>query len=168
MKQIVLLVVALMLSASAIAEPPSIRFDGFGPVTVGMKKVAVNRALGQILERSPDAEDEECEYFIPTKGLEGISFMFSHGRLARIDVVEGKTQTDSGIHIGDSISKIRKAYPKGVNVTAHQYIPSPQGKYVTVKSPDGKYAIRFETDNGRIVTFYSGRFPEVEFVERCL
>lgn len=48
-----------------------------------------------------------------------------------------------------------------VAITAHQYIPAPHGKYVTVKSPDGKHAIRFETDNGRVVAFYSGRFPEV-------
>ena len=167
MKHIVLLVVAIVISASAIAEPPAIRFDGFGPITVGMKRAAVIRALGQKPERSPDAEDEECEYFIPNQGLEGISFMFSYGRLARIDVDKGKTPTDSGLRIGDSMSRIRKAYPKGVTVTARQYIPSPHGKYVTVKSPDGKFAIRFETHKGRIVTFYSGRFPEVEFVARC-
>ena len=168
MRLIVSFAVAMVFATQAQAEPPSIRFDGFGPVTIGMSKAAVDLALGQKLEQPPGSHDEECEYFSPTNGLNGVLFMFSHDRLVRIDVEKGKTSTASGIRIGDSISKIRKAYTTGVIITAHQYIPQPHGKYVTAKSADGKHAIRFETDGGRIVAFYSGRFPEVEYVERCL
>ena len=168
MRTIAALVVFVVIAAPALAGSPSIRFDGFGPVHLGMSMTDVKRVLGQELVQPPGSHDEECEYFLPEKGLDGVLFMFSHGRLVRIDVEEGKTSTESGIRIGDSISKIKKAYTTGVAVTAHQYIPAPQGKYVTVKSPDGKHAIRFETDNGRVVAFYSGRFPEVEYVERCL
>ena len=168
MRQIAALLMFVTITSTVLAEPLFVRFDGFGPVTVGMTKAAVDRALAQKLEQPPESHDNECEYFVPTKGLAGVLFMFSHGRLVRIDVKKGKTQTELGIRIGDSISKIRKAYTTGVAITAHQYIPAPQGKYVTVKSPDGKHAIRFETDNGRVVAFYSGRFPEVEYVERCL
>ena len=168
MRQIAALLVFLAITSAALAQPPSIRFDGFGPVTVGMSKAEVDRALAQKLEQPPESHDNECEYFAPTQGLTGVLFMFSHGRLVRVDVEKGKTQTALGIRIGDSIAKIKKAYTARVAITAHQYIPAPHGKYVTVKSPDGKHAIRFETDNGRVVAFYSGRFPEVEYVERCL
>lgn len=168
MRQTAALLFLLAMTSTALASPPSIRFDGFGPVTVGMTKAAVDRALAQKLEQPPEAHDNECEYFVPTKGLAGVLFMFSHGHLVRVDVEKGRTQTDLGIRIGDSIARIRTAYKTGIAITAHQYIPAPQGKYVTVKSPDGKHAIRFETYNGRVVAFYSGRFPEVEYVERCL
>lgn len=168
MRQIAAILILFSITSTTLAQSPSIRFDGFGPVTVGMTKAEVDRALAQKLEQPPETHDNECEYFVPSKGLTGVLFMFSHGRLVRVDVEMGTTQTEAGIRIGDSISKIRKAYTAGVVITAHQYIPAPQGKYVTVKSPDGKHAIRFETDNGRVVAFYSGRFPEVEYVERCL
>lgn len=158
----------LIFSTSAWAGSSSIRFDGFGPVNIGMSLNAVKRALGQELTQAPESHDEECEYFLPVKGLDGVLFMFSHGQLVRIDVETGNTATEAGIRIGDSIAKIRKVYPSGIAFTPHQYIPSPQGKYVTAKSPSGKYAIRFESDNGRVIAFYAGRFPEVEYVERCL
>lgn len=168
MKKFTVLLLLFSATSAALAEPPSIRFNGFGPTSVGMSKATVERALSQKLEQPPESHDIECEYFEPTKGLSGVLFMFVQGKLVRIDVEKGKTQTEAGIRIGDPISKIKKAYPKRLTITAHQYIPAPQGKYVTVKSPDGKSAIRFEIDNGLVVAFYSGRFTEVEYVERCL
>jgi hypothetical protein len=128
----------------------------------------VGNALGLKLSQLPEAHDEECAYLVPIKGLKGVLFMFSHGRVVRIDVESGKTQTESGVRIGDSLTKIMKIYKRGVTVTPHQYIPEPQGKYVTVKAPDGKTGIRFEIDNGLVVAFYSGLFPQVTYVERCL
>lgn len=94
--------------------------------------------------------------------------MFSRSRVVRVDVRDGTIETESGIRIGDQVGKIAKAYNGKVTVAPHQYIPEPEGKYLTVKSSNGKRAIRFETDNGRVVTFYAGRFPEVKYVEGCL
>jgi hypothetical protein len=169
MKPVLAMAVALCLPALAGAEPtPAVRYDGFGPVRVGMTKAAASKALRAKLERTTAAGDNECEYLRATSQWKGVEFMFSRGRVARIDVVEGTTPTDSGVRIGDSISAIKTAYRARITETPHQYIPEPDGKYVTVKSPNGKYAIRFETDNGKIVTYYSGRFPEVIFVEHCL
>ncbi len=144
------------------------RYNGFGPVSVGMSKAAAAAALGADLERTNVAGDVECEYLHAKNGWPGIEFMFSQGALVRVDVVKGNMATASGIRIGDSIAKIKKAYAKRVEVTPHKYIPLPDGKYITVKAPDGKSAIRFETDKGRVITYYAGRFPEVEYVEHCL
>ena len=168
MKKFTVLLLLFSVTSTVLAESPSIRFNGFGPASVGMSKATVERVLSQKLEQPPESHDIECEYFEPTNDLSGVLFMFAQGKLVRIDVEKGKIQTEAGIRIGDSMSKIKKAYPQRLTITAHQYIPEPQGKYVTVKSPDGKSAIRFEIDNGRVVAFYSGRFPEVEYVERCL
>ncbi|WP_334158059.1 hypothetical protein [Oryzomicrobium sp.] len=94
--------------------------------------------------------------------------MFSRGRVARVDVREGATKTAAGIRLGDNIPKVMEVYHGRIEVTPHQYIPEPEGKYLTVKSVNGKRAIRFETDGDRVVTFYAGRFPEVQYVEGCL
>ena len=161
--------IAALLSIPAVADPSAtMRYDGFGPVNVGMSKTAASAALGVELERTNVAGDNECEYLQAKSGWEGIEFMFSQGVVVRVDVMKGRTATAKGIRIGDSIAKIRKAYPKRVEVAPHQYIPLPDGKYISVKSPNGKSAIRFETDKGRVITYYAGRFPEVEYVEHCL
>lgn len=167
MKPASVLAISFFLSLSALAEP-TVRFDGFGPVSVGMSKAEVSHALKQNLSQSPERNDEECEYLVPTKGFDGVLFMFSHDHLVRIDIEKGNTATVAGIRIGNSISEIRRAYPKRFAVSPHQYIPAPDGKYVTVKSPGGKHGIRFETDKGRVIAYYSGLFPQVEYVERCL
>lgn len=162
-------IVALLLPLVAAAQSTfTVRFDGFGPVRVGMSKTDVSRALGQELELTKQPGVEECEYLHVKKEWKGLEFMFSQGIVVRIDVMKGSTATQAGIGIGDSISKIKKAYPKRLAVEPHKHIPLPEGKYVTVKAPDGKHAIRFETDKGRVITYYSGRFPEVEYVEHCL
>lgn len=169
MRSALSLAIAALLSAHAVADSSAtVRYDGFGPVKVGMSKAAAAAALGVDLERTNVAGDSECEYLHAKGDWDGIEFMFSQGIVVRIDVMKGHTATANGIRIGDSIAKIRKAYPKRVEVEPHQYIPLPDGKYITVKSPDGKTAIRFETDKGRVITYYAGRFPEVEYVEHCL
>lgn len=169
MKLLVAIFAVFALLPAAQAEDRFVvRYDGFGPVLIGMTKAEVSAALGERLVQTSGAEDFECEYLHPTKHWKGVAFMFSRGRVARVDVREGTTETDSGIRIGDQIEKVKKAYGRKVNITPHQYIPEPEGKYLTVKSSNGKRAICFETDNGRIVTFYAGRFPEVEYVEGCL
>lgn len=169
MRSALLLGIAVLMSVPAVADQPAtMRYDGFGPVKIGMSKVAVAAALGGELESANEAGGVECEYLRAKSGWDGIGFLFSNGVVARIDVIEGRTATANGIRIGDPIAKIRKAYPRRVEIVPHQYIPPPDGKYVTVKSPNGKSAIRFETDKGRVITYYAGRFPEVEYVEHCL
>lgn len=161
--------ITALLSIPAVADPSAtVRYDGFGPVKVGMSKTVASAALGVELERTNVAGDNECEYLHAKSGWEGIEFMFSQGVVVRVDVMKGRTATANGIRIGDSIAKIKKAYPKRVEVAPHQYIPLPDGKYLTVKSSSGTNAIRFETDKGRVINYYAGRFPEIEYVEHCL
>ena len=41
------------------------------------------------------------------------------------------------------------------------------GHYLTAKSSDGKYGIRFETEDGKITMYCAGRFDAIQLVERC-
>lgn len=169
MRAVLAVLVAFALPLDTVAgDSFTVRYDGVGPAKIGMTKAQVSRVLGESLERSPGAGDIECEYLYSPRSMVGVKFMFSRERLARIDISEGATPTEAGIRIGDNIAKIRKAYGGRISVAPHQYIPEPDGKYITVKAPGGRRAIRFETDKGLVVTYYAGRFPEVTFVEGCL
>jgi len=52
-----------------------------------------------------------------------------------------------------------------MKVTGHQYIDT--GHYLTVRSADGRYGIRFETDKGKIIEYYAGTYEAIQYVEGC-
>ena len=80
--------------------------------------------------------------------------MIADGKLVRVDVEAGGVATSSGISMGDSEAHARQLYGSGMNVTPRKDVdPS---HHLTVRSTDGHYGIRFETDNGKITTLYAG------------
>ena len=110
----------------------------------------------------------ECTYVRPSKAPPGVSVMLASGRVARIDVDSAGVQSDAGVAVGDTASKVEAAYAGRVSTLPHKYVPG--GQYLTVKpvSPaDSTLRIVFEAEGGRITRFRSGRVPEVELVERC-
>jgi len=52
-----------------------------------------------------------------------------------------------------------------LKVGPHKYIDN--GHYLTAKSSDGHYGIRFETEDGKITTYHVGRFDAIQLVARC-
>jgi hypothetical protein len=158
---------ALLLSPTCFGQESfTVRYDGFGPVLVGMSKTEVVRLLGVKLVPGGIGSDE-CEYLRPAKGLGGVLFMFIRGKVARIDVNQRGVATEDGVRVGDPLSKIETAYPRGFFVEPHHYIEWPKGKYVTVRTADGKYGIRFEIETGRVIRYYAGRYAEIQLVEGC-
>jgi hypothetical protein len=94
--------------------------------------------------------------------------MFARGRVARIDVASAGVTSDAGIAVGDSAARVTEAYAGRVTTPPHKYVPG--GQYLTVRSTspaDSARRMVFETENGRVTRFRSGRVPEVEWVERC-
>jgi len=94
--------------------------------------------------------------------------MLAHGGVTRIDVESSGVQSDAGIVVGDSASRVSQVYAGRVTTTPHKYIEG--GQYLTVRSPspqDSALRIVFEIEAGRVTRFRSGRLPEVAWVERC-
>jgi len=50
-------------------------------------------------------------------------------------------------------------------VEPHKYIDD--GHYLTIRSADRKYGIRFETEKGKITGFYAGLYSAIQYVEGC-
>lgn len=147
-----------------VSSKYKIRFDGFGPVKVGMKPADAMKSLTLTENRYDDESD--CYYLdMDSANPENLpSFMVNNGTVARVDVSVPGYRTEAGAKVGDTEARIKKLYGGRVEVSPHEYV---DGHYLTVASKDGKHAIIFETD-GKIVTYIrAGRVPEAGFIEGC-
>jgi hypothetical protein len=167
------LIVALVVANIATVHADDawvIREDGVGPAKIGMTLPQLNAVLGEKFTK-PSEKGEEgeggdaCFYVNPSKRPH-VSFMIENGRLARVDVNAPGIHTLEGIQVGDAESKVQRVYGARVKVEPHKY--NDDGHYLTIPSRDGRYGMRFETDKGKITTFYGGRFEAVQYIEGCL
>jgi hypothetical protein len=101
----------------------------------------------------------------PEPEVEGLWFMISNDRVVRIEVTAAGITTKSGLGVGDSDDRVKELFPT-VEVTPHKYV-APDGNYLTVWSASHKAAVRFETLQGKVTSFYAGQVPQVEYVEGC-
>jgi hypothetical protein len=155
---------ALLLVATSFAIGDSvIRDDGVGPVKIGMTLAELSATLLQKL--SEDESGSENCFYVHARGHGHVSFMIEDGRLSRIDVDAPGIATSTGIQVGDSEAHARQVYGAKLKVTEHKYVDT--GHYLTVRSADGRYGVRFETDKGKITMFYAGRYDAIQYVEGC-
>lgn len=160
-----LLFVAIMTGSSLARDVWVIREDSAGPVKVGMTLTQLNMVLHEKFSMPDDKDEQGCFYVDPDK-YAPISFMIVRGRLARIDVVGAGVLTAEGIQVGDSEQRARRVYGPRMKVTPHAYT-GPEGHYLTIRSRNGRYGIRLETDEGKITMFYAGRFETIQYIEGC-
>lgn len=142
-----------------------LRYDGFGPVKVGMTLEQAQTALGVEFKLYDDYEGG-CNYAEPLAGdpERTPGFMVNDGTIARIDISKPEYQTDKGAKVGDSEERIKQLYGEAVEIEQHFYI---DGHYLTIKYEEGKYAMVFETDGSEVTYIRAGRMPEAWFVEGC-
>ena len=158
-----LLCVGLMGSSIA-GESWAVREDGVGPVKIGMTLSQLNAILREKFSLPSDKEEQRCFFVSPSKHPQ-ISLMIESGRLLRIDVDQTGVPTSEGIQVGDSEAHARHVYGPRMKVTPHFYTDT--GHYLTVRSEDRRYGVRFETDQGKITMFYSGTYEAIQYVEGC-
>jgi len=139
--------------------------DGIGAIRVGMTVDELRTAVGDVPGANVTAD---CSYVRPSSAPPGVSVMLARGQVARIDVDSAGVSSDAGVAVGDSAARIADAYAARMTATPHKYVPG--GQYLTVRSTSPADSLRrmvFETENGRVTRFRTGRVPEVEWVERC-
>jgi hypothetical protein len=147
-------------STAWIATP-----DGIGAIRVGMTADELRTAVGEIAGANATAD---CSYVRPSSAPPGVSVMLARGQVVRVDVDSAGVRSDAGVAVGDSASKISDAYEARVTATPHKYVPG--SRYFTVRSTspgDTSRRMVFETKNGRVTRFRTGRVPEVDWIERC-
>jgi hypothetical protein len=159
---------ALLLFLSLIGNSSAsggwvLREDGVGPVKIGMTLAQLSAALHQ--ELAADERDEQGCFYINARGHDHVSFMIIDGHVQRVEVGAPGIKTTTGLQVGDSEARAREAYGSRMKVTGHQYIDT--GHYLTIRSSDGHYGVRFETDKGKIIGFYAGTYDAIQYVEGC-
>lgn len=130
-----------------------------------MSIAELRKVAGDVPPANPTAE---CSYVRPGATPPGVLVMLARGQVARVDIDSAGVASDAGVSVGDSAARVTEAYAGRVTATPHKYVPG--GQYLTVRSTspaDSARRMVFETENGRVTRFRSGRVPEVEWVERC-
>ena len=156
---------ALVAAAPVRADDWVVRVDGAGPLKVGMKFDTVNQVLGDHMQRPPEPRgSSNCFYVRPTDDPR-IMLMFVDDVLRRVDAQEEGVRSERGVRVGDPVARVRQAYGEAVQEEPHAYDNAE--RYLTVRTGGGQYAIRFETDKGRIAWLYAGYWTQVQWIEAC-
>jgi hypothetical protein len=136
--------------------------DSFGPIRVGMSVAEARRAAG--VELTGNLSSPECAMLYITTDP-AVRLMIENGKVTRIDITDARHPTVLGIRVGDTEARAQSAYGGKLEITRHKY--NERGHYLTLRSPDKKSAMVFETDGERITAIRGGVIPSVEYVERC-
>lgn len=160
---VIAMLAVLTVGASLADDAWVVREDGVGPVMVGMTLSQLNGVLNEKFSLPHDKGDQGCFYVKPAKHPH-VSFMVEDGHLTRIDIDRAGIPTVEGIQVGDSEAHALQVYGRRLKTEPHKFTV---GHYLTARSADGRYGIRFETEKGKIQNFYAGRFGSVQYVEGC-
>lgn len=151
-------------SPAGLQADDPLRYDGIGPVRIGMTLAQAERAAKQPLTEFRDDLGNGCGFVEPRSQRPDISFMVDDDRITLVYVEQtSRTRTDRGIGTGSTEAQVRAAYPDVVQ-TPHAYT---DGSYLTATSEDGRYAIVFETDGARVTLIRGGDERSKGQVEGC-
>lgn len=162
--------------AATPATPPgdgawTVRFDGAGPLRVGMTLAEARRALGGDLEMRDDdgragEGPDRCQYPQSARLPDGVRVMVEGQRVVRVDVESAAVATAEGARVGDTEARIQQLYPGRVAVEPHKYT---DGHYLVVRpaAADSTHLVIFETDGRVVERFRAGGLPQVRWVEGC-
>jgi hypothetical protein len=156
---------ALCVPLAALAGDWTLRMDGIGPLTLGLRYDAANRLVGGTLHREEWSSDTDACYYASIGNHPDVLLMFADGALRRVDVMREGVPTAEGIAVGDTVRRVFEVYP-GVASEPDAY--DDREHYLTVRSRNTGLALRFATHEGRIASFHAGRWKEVQYIEGCL
>jgi len=170
MKSIAFTAIFLALPIPAMAIAQRIGFDGISPVRVGMTVRQAEHALHAKLsmDSATDSDPSACAIFYVAAREVPITYMVEHGRVTRASLggegAKSSIKTANGIGLGSTIPQIKRAYGKQGAWHPNTYTDEP---VFEIKSTDGRSAILFDTERGRVIRIHAGRLPSAEYIEGC-
>jgi hypothetical protein len=161
-----LLCISLALPLPCAAAEWTLRFDGIGPLRIGMRFDQANARAGHALARTDPRlmASPGCEQ-IAVEGHPGVALMFVDGVLARVDLWQPGLKTAGGVAVGDNAGRVMAVYPNAASAP-NEYDDTE--RYLTVRLRERALAMRFETSHGKIAAIYVGRAKAVGYTEGCL
>jgi len=164
------LAAAALLPAVAGATPVTgnsqITQNGLGSIRLGMTVDQAQRRTGQRIENNLFTPgDISCGIAQLFPKSLGVNMQTTNLHIWVINVSDRAIATRSGIHVGDTVSDLRRAYGSRLHSGPNKYIPKARDYWVTF--PRNR-KLKFFTNPGRKITqISSGRKPEVDYVEGC-
>lgn len=158
-----LLIVAPAASARPVTTSSLLSFSGLGGIGIGERISVVRERLGQTLTYSgfPDSSCGGGGELRPRRY--GVSYLSTGFRVASVTVTRRGIATPSGIRVGDSLAKVRRAYPGRLVGVRNIYT---QRLDLHLRSVNRKI-IFFASALGHVAFMSAGRRPEIDYVEGC-
>jgi hypothetical protein len=187
-----LLSIAMLAIMAVSAGAQVVSFIGAGPVQVGMTVEAAEHSMGTKFAPISLPFSEDCWITSRADGKDkAISYVIANGKIVRIDFYprDGEQinlKTTAGIGIGSTEADIRRAY-QDISITRAPYydeeseveaaktraklgITAPQPPphfWVRVDSPNHESGIIFDTEDGKVTSFFTGFKNAIESMEIC-
>lgn len=161
----------LVLPATASAATPvttasRISLSGVGGIGIGERVSVVERRLGQDIDYhhgEVGGPGSRCGTGTLIPRALGVFVLGTGYRIASVTVTERGIATPSGVRVGDSVARLRRAYP-GRLVRVRSFYEPRKANY---EYRDGNRKLIFATNNVRVRQITTGRRPEVDYVEGC-
>lgn len=143
--------------------------NGIGPVTIGMTVEQASQAAGiQLVPFKPNP-NRICDYYKLAGEPDGVFFMVTNGKIARVDIETDDITTVSGAKIPDPEESVQSLY--GGNLQVSRLPNSTEGHFLTFvpnSNSDRNFRLKFATKGGRVTTMSAGQLPEIDYIEGCL
>ena len=108
------------------------------------------------------AKNPKCFVVKPEKGIEGVSFLISDGRVERVDIASGPVATRSGAKVGSTEVQIKQFYPDQIQTQARpDGAPGNALVFVPKDATDAQFRLVFLTDGTSVQSYRAGRVPQV-------
>jgi len=146
-------------------------FEEFGAIRIGMTDKQAMRAYGPGLKVRPinqELESNECYVLHDPARLPYTEIWVWDHRIVGFMVGERRAKTFSGIGIGDEIAKVQSVYGDRIKIEPSHY-DGMRAPDIWLRSSDGRNALRFQTENGKVRAILAGTVDAVSRVEgACL
>jgi hypothetical protein len=160
-----LISVFMAMPMAAMAGDLTVDAHGIGAIRIGTRLSKIPLPLEKPIERTVYRRDGYCFFVSPRNGPDFL-MMIEGEVLTRVDILKAGIRSKNGVGVGDPIKKVKDAYGVAAVETPNFY-DDKQPEF-TVKSKDGRHALRFSTTDGLVTSISAGRLKAVQYVEGCL
>jgi len=161
------IIAAQAAAPSAQAADIVLTMNSYGPVRVGMPVAEVHQQLLKLgrkqLPRPGKTSKAGCGYYQASSLLR---FMTEDGKVVRIETREPDVVTPSGIRVGSSLDRVRKAFGSRIEDSQQKDSHDPNDRSIVLVAGDRQSAIRVE-GNQVVSGIYVGAEHAIRGVEGC-
>ena len=161
------LFVLLCTAVRAQESDVILTMNSYGPIQIGMQVAEARRLLLKLgrkdLPGTGKVAKTGCDHYEVSNELR---FMVEGGKIVRIETRERNVVTPSGIRIGTTLERVRRAFGSRAEDMQQHYSDNASDRTIVLVSGDKRFAIRVE-GNQTVSEIYAGDEGYIRYVEGC-